>query len=230
MHSVDVDSLDVLSLGEICNANWCLWDPTCLLNDGSLFCCCGASTYIITPANIVKPLDSSKYSHESGLVAVNDFVYMFGGQSNISAKFSLKSENWKALAQYPVANNLFISCAHFNGNIIIAGSDSNVVLGYNIVNDSFSNIPIELHKLKGKTCLATDSRCYIIEYGANYYESGVNNINSWKPIGSANMLNGSWPRHSYNLFRNESFYFITTNMKLIKFDLKTNQLKLLKIL
>ncbi|CAG9315480.1 unnamed protein product [Blepharisma stoltei] len=223
-----VDVVSQTSISQNINKNWKGWDPTCLLNDGSVFCCFDSETFIITPKHLIIPLDSSRYSNYSGLIAIDDFVYMFGGSGNASFKFSLGSKHWNTIAQYPVSGNRYISCAFINSVILIVGYESPYLYGYNISNNSYTNVPITLNSKTGKTILATKNKAYIIDYNRSCYESGLNDINTWTPFGTANMLEEGYPRHSYSLLYKDSFYFITCGNKLIEFDLKNKQLKLLK--
>ncbi|CAG9315479.1 unnamed protein product [Blepharisma stoltei] len=229
----DLFAVDVVSQNSISqniNKNWKGWDPTCLLNDGSVFCCFDSETFIITPKNLIIPLDSSRYSNCSGLIAIDDFVYMFGGVGNASFKFSLVSKNWNAIAQYPVSGNRIISCAFINSVILIGGYESPYLYGYNISNNSYTNVPITLNSSTGKTILATKDKAYIIDFNRSCYESGLNDINTWTQFGTSNIFGEGWPRHSYSLLYKDSFYFITCDYRLIEFDLKNKQLKHLKTL
>ncbi|CAG9315481.1 unnamed protein product [Blepharisma stoltei] len=225
-----VDVVSQTSISQNINKNSKIGDPTCLLNDGSVFCCFDSETFIITPKNLIIPLDSSRYSNCSGIIAIDNFIYMFGGYGNASFKFSLVSKNWNAIAQYPVSGNRFISCAFINGVILIVGYESPYLYGYNISNNSYTNVPITLNSSTGKTILATKNKAYIIQYSSSCYESGLNDINTWTPFGTASMLDHNYPRHSYSLLYKDSFYFITYNYKLIEFDLKNKQLKHFKTL
>ncbi|CAG9315485.1 unnamed protein product [Blepharisma stoltei] len=139
------DVISQSSASQNINKNFQEWDPTCLLDDGSVFCCFQAETFIITPNNSIIPLDSSKYGPLSGLIAVNYFVYMFEGTANASLKFSQELNDWTAIAQYPVSNNRYISCAFINGAILIGGYDSPSMHGYIVSNNLYANIPITLN-------------------------------------------------------------------------------------
>ncbi|CAG9315482.1 unnamed protein product [Blepharisma stoltei] len=44
-----VDVVSQTSISQNINKNWQGWDPTCLLNDDSVFCCFESETFIITP-------------------------------------------------------------------------------------------------------------------------------------------------------------------------------------
>ncbi|CAG9311112.1 unnamed protein product [Blepharisma stoltei] len=220
------------------NKNQELFDPTCLLKGGSIFCCFQSETFIITQNNSIITFDSYQYSCNSGLIAVDDFVYMIGGTGNASFKFSLKSKKWEALAEYPVPNNRFISCAFINNEILIAGFESPYVSVYNISKNLYNNAPITLNSNTGKTCLATKNKAYVIDHNRNCYESGFNDINTWTSI-KAHSAFSLWinpvfsegnPHYSYSLLFEDSFYFITCDYRLIQFNLKNKQLKNLKIL
>ncbi|CAG9315484.1 unnamed protein product [Blepharisma stoltei] len=225
-----VDIVSQTSISQNINKNWKGWDPTCLLNDGSVFCCFESETFIITPKNLIIPLDSSRYSNCSGLIAIDNFVYMFGGYGNASFKFSLRSKNGNAIAQYPVSGNAYISCAFINGVILIGGYQSPNLYGYNISNNSYTNVLITLFVGTGKTILATKNKAYIIQYNNYCYESGLNDINAWTSFRSDGTFRQGDSRHSYSLLYKDSFYFITCDYKLIEFDLKNKQLKHLKTL
>ncbi|CAG9323905.1 unnamed protein product [Blepharisma stoltei] len=226
LFAVDVISLN--SASQNINKNFIQWDPTCLLNDGSVFCCFQSETFIIDPNNSIIALDSSRYSYNSGLIAVDDFVYMFGGDGNASLKFSLKSKNWTELSLFPgsMVNN---TCTFINWVILILGFTSPDILCYNILNNSYSYAPITLNSNAGKICLTAKSKVYIIS-NRSCYESGLNDINTWASIGTTNVFEEYHGRHSYSLLYEDSFYFITTDYGFIQFDLSTKQLKRLKTL
>ncbi|CAG9327940.1 unnamed protein product [Blepharisma stoltei] len=205
----------------------------CLLPDKSIFCYGNhpgeGTAFILYPDSTVKQLSDGDPSGNMGAVYHDGFIYLFGGWNasgspwNQAAKYELSTDKWYKIC--PLNENLsYVSCIPGNYGIAFVGAQSGKLYSYNhkqdIYNEIYFNFAINTHKI----LLQAENRVFLIESSKNIYESNSSQLSNWKIIGASQISYGS--RAVYQVYFNQSCYFMDCDCKIYKFDMKSLQLKM----
>ncbi|CAG9327947.1 unnamed protein product [Blepharisma stoltei] len=208
----------------------------CLLPDKSIFCYGNypgeGTAFILYPNSTVKQLSDGDPSGGMDAVHHDGFIYLFGGWnaagnlSNQAAKYELSADKWYKIR--PLKENLSpVSCIAGNYGIAFVGYQSSELYSYNhkqdIYNEIYRNFAANTYKL----LLQAENRIFLIESEKNIYESEPNQLSNWKTIGSSKISYGY--RVAYQVYFNQSCYFMDWEYKIYKFNMKSLQLMMTQV-
>ncbi|CAG9327927.1 unnamed protein product [Blepharisma stoltei] len=208
----------------------------CLLPDKSIFCYGNypgeGTAFILYPDSSIKLLSDGDPSSNMGAVYHDGFIYLFGGSNakgktwNKAAKYELSTDKWYKIC--PLKEDLSrVSCIAGNYGIAFVGYKSSKLYLYNHKQDIYNEIYLNFAANTDKVMLQAENRVFLIESGRNIYESKPNQLRNWKTIGRS-QISYSY-RAAYQVYFNQSCYFMDINDKLYKFDMKSLQLTMTQV-
>ncbi|CAG9327944.1 unnamed protein product [Blepharisma stoltei] len=208
----------------------------CLIPDKSIFCYGNypgeGTAFILYPNSIIKQLSDGNPSGNMGAVYYDGFIYLFGGFNaqgnawNQAAKYELSTDKWYEIR--PLKENLSrVSCIAGNYGIAFVGFQSSELYLYNHKQDIYNKIYCNFAANTRKVLLQAENRVFLIESGKNIYESNSSQLSNWKIIGASQISYGS--RAAYQVYFNQSCYFMDSDCRIYKFDMKSLQLTITQI-
>ncbi|CAG9327920.1 unnamed protein product [Blepharisma stoltei] len=91
-----------------------------------------------------------------------------------------------------------------------------------IYNEIYHNFTVDTHKV----LLQAENQVFLIESSKNIYESDPNQLSNWKIIGASQI--SFYHRAAYQVYFNQSCYFIDNNCRIYKFDMKSLELMMIQ--
>ncbi|CAG9327936.1 unnamed protein product [Blepharisma stoltei] len=217
----------------------------CLLPDKSIFCYgdrrSSGIAFRLYPDNTIKQLSNGDPSRSMGAVYHDGFIYLFGGYNaynvndddyyindplNQAAKYELSTDNWYKIC--PLKENLsWVSCIAGNYGIAFVGYQNKKLYSYNHKQDIYNEIYLNFQANTYKVLLQAENRVFLIESSRNIYESEPNKLSNWKTIGQSQIFCSN--RAAYQVYFNQSCYFMDNKYKIYKFDMKSLQLTMTEV-
>ncbi|CAG9323218.1 unnamed protein product [Blepharisma stoltei] len=178
----------------------------CLLPDGSLFYYGNGAHFIITASNEIKEITMLSECLNGCSVYFDGFVYALAGSPPCSQKYNLSTSEWTNLATFPI-NGIYSSCALYEDFIFVGGRDSTKAVYYDIINNSYSEIPLTLGTMTSKTFLVRKESIFLLEFSKQIYEC-KGDFNSWVSIGTCENVDGNAPVIGYSVHHKKKIYFV----------------------
>ncbi|CAG9327953.1 unnamed protein product [Blepharisma stoltei] len=211
----------------------------CLLPDKSIFCYgnypVSGAAFILYPDSTIKRLSAGNPSGNMGVVYHDGFIYLFGGCNaqgktwNKAAKYELSTDKWYKTC--PLEEDLSrVSCIAGNyGNYGIAfvGYESSKLYLYNQKQDIYNEIYLNFAAQTNNILLQAENRVFLIESSKNIYESEPNQLSYWIIIEVSQISYSN--RVAYQVYFNQSCYFMDIHCKIYKFDIKSLQLTMTQV-
>ncbi|CAG9324794.1 unnamed protein product [Blepharisma stoltei] len=161
----------------------------------------------------IQILPEGPSSYNSGSAYYNNSVYIFGGQDTtgdlpIALKFDLIERKWIFLPPIPEPSSL-CSCLPFNENLLFSGINHDKLYRYNIKEENYSIIDIDIVKDSTKILMSARGKAYIIDCQGLIYESNRGDENIWVSVTSASLPNFCYPIQ--RIFYDDKLYFTHKN-------------------
>ncbi|CAG9327934.1 unnamed protein product [Blepharisma stoltei] len=208
----------------------------CLLPDKSIFCYgnypASGTTFRFYQNSTIKQLSDGDPSNGMGALYHDGFIYLFGGWNaadkawNQAAKYELSTDKWYKIC--PLKENLSrVLCIAGNDGIAFVGYESSKLYSYNHKQGIYNEIYLNFATNTYKVLLQAENRVFLIESSKNIYESEPNQLSNWKIIEASQISYGC--RAAYQVYFNQSCYFIDKDCRIYKFEMKSLQLTMTQL-